>query len=80
VPLFALRKEDDAVRLITERLRVKEMRPADHIRAKHEVKAFVESGDTNMGQKLLSSARERLSPTIGMKTNISVTHSQGRQV
>lgn len=41
--LLALRKEDDAVRLITERLRVKEMGPADHIRTKHEVKAFVES-------------------------------------
>jgi len=78
--LLALRKEEDAVRLITERLRVKEMGPADHIRTKHEVKAFVESGDTNMGQKLLSSAQERLSPHIGMKANISVTHSQGRQV
>lgn len=41
--LLALRKENDAVRLITERLRVKEMGPADHIRTKHEVKAFVES-------------------------------------
>lgn len=78
--LLALRKENDAVRLITERLRVKEMGPADHIRTKHEVKAFVESGDTNMGQKLLWSARERLTPNIGMKMNISVTQSQGRRV
>ena len=78
--LLALRKEDDAVRLITERLRVKEMGPADHIRTKHEVKAFVESGDANMGQKLLSSARERLSSTIGMKVNVAVTQSQGRRV
>ena len=40
--LLVLRKENDAVQLITERLRVKEMGPADHIRTKHEVKAFVE--------------------------------------
>ena len=42
--LLALRREADAVRLITERLKVKEMGPADHIRTKHEVKAFIESG------------------------------------
>ena len=78
--LLALRQDPDALRLITEKLRVKEMGPADHIRTKHEVKAFVESGDTNIGQKLLSSARERLSSTIGMKANISVTQSQGRRV
>lgn len=43
--LVALRREKDAVRLITEKLRVKEMGPADHIRTKYEVKAFVKSGD-----------------------------------
>jgi len=45
--LLALRRENDAVRLITERLRVKEMGLADHLRTKHEVKAFIEaSGDS----------------------------------
>lgn len=78
--LLSLRQQPDALRLITEKLRVKEMGPADHIRTKHEVKTFVESGDTNVGQKLLSSARERLAPSIGIKTNISVTQSQGRRV
>lgn len=57
--LLALRKEDDAVRLITERLRVKEMGPADHIRTKHEVKAFVESGNATIGEALLRDATER---------------------
>lgn len=58
-PLLALRKEDDAARLITERLRVKEMGPADHIRTKHEVKAFVESGDAMTAESIIRHAKER---------------------
>ena len=58
--LLALRKEEDAVRLITERLRVKEMGPADHIRTKHEVKAFVESGDTKAAEALIKKGGERV--------------------
>jgi hypothetical protein len=40
--ILALRQESDALRVITERLKVKEMGPADHIRTKHEVKAWLE--------------------------------------
>ena len=58
--LLALRQEPDALRLITEKLRVKEMGPADHIRTKHEVKAFMESGDAKVAQELLRNVRERL--------------------
>jgi len=58
--LLALRKEDDAVRRITERLRVKEMGPADHIRTKHEVKAFVESGGNLAAEALVERASERV--------------------
>lgn len=61
--LLALRKEEDAVQLITERLRVKEMGPADHIRTKHEVKAFVESGDGTIAETLLKRSAERRSTT-----------------
>lgn len=57
--LLALRKEEDAVRLITERLRVKEMGPADHIRTKHEVKLFVESCDLTSAEALLKNAQAR---------------------
>lgn len=57
--LMALRKETDAVRVITERLRVKEMGPADHIRTKHEVKAFVETGDIALAESVLKRAPER---------------------
>jgi hypothetical protein len=73
--LLALRKEDDAVRLITESLRVKEMGPADHIRTKHEVKAFVESGDTAAANKLLLSGKERVALNQAMAEKITITHS-----
>jgi hypothetical protein len=57
--LMALRNETDAVRVITERLKVKEMGPADHIRTKHEVKAFVEKGSESVAESLLRRASER---------------------
>jgi hypothetical protein len=74
--LLALRKENDAVRLITERLRVKEMGPADHIRTKHEVKAFVESGDVNLAESLLKSATERRAVVQHMAKTVSQQRSQ----
>jgi hypothetical protein len=57
--LLTLRQESDALRVITERLRVKEMGPSDHIRTKHEVKAFVESGDVKAAEALIKQASER---------------------
>ena len=74
--LLALRKESDAVRLITERLRVKEMGPADHIRTKHEVKAFVESGDANLAANLLKSSTERRAADQRMANTVSRRQSQ----
>ena len=44
--LLALRRENDAVRLITERLRVKEMGPADHIRTKEEGTKLILTGES----------------------------------
>jgi hypothetical protein len=44
--LTALRDQTDALKIITARLRVKEMGPADHIRTKHEVKAWLETAGT----------------------------------
>ncbi len=76
--LLALRKEDDAVRLITERLRVKEMGPADHIRTKHEVKAFVESGAELMAESLLSNAQKRLNQ--GENVRVQVTQRRQNQL
>lgn len=57
--LMALRQEGDALRVITDRLRVKEMGPADHIRTKHEVKAFIEKGVESAAAALLQRANER---------------------
>lgn len=57
--LMALRQESDAVRVITDRLRVKEMGPADHIRTKHEVKAFVGAGTELAAASILQRAAER---------------------
>jgi len=72
--LLALRKENDAVRLITERLRVKEMGPADHIRTKHEVKAFVDAKeDAKAAESLVLKARARreshLAQDIGQRVS-----------
>jgi len=58
--LVALRNDPDAMRLITERLKVRDMGPADHIRTKHEVKQFVETGDALAAEELIAHARERL--------------------
>jgi hypothetical protein len=57
--LASLRVEEDAVRVISEKLGVKQMGPADHIRTKHEVKAFVESGDKDAARELLRTASMR---------------------
>ncbi len=57
--LLALRQAPDALRLITEKLRVKDMGPADHIRTKHEVKLFVESGNWTAAESLLKNVRDR---------------------
>ncbi len=76
--LLALRKEDDAVRLITERLRVKEMGPADHIRTKHEVKAFVESGDMELAEQLMKRTKERL--TVQQTTALKVSERHGQRI
>ena len=76
--LLALRKEDDAVRIITERLRVKEMGPADHIRTKHEVKAFVESGDAGVAELLMKRTQERL--IVQQTTALKVSERQGQRI
>jgi hypothetical protein len=78
--LLALRKEEDAVRLITERLRVKEMGPADHIRTKHEVKAFVESMTGNgEAEKIIRDASMRRS-ALGQSQTIDQRQKRSNQM
>lgn len=58
--LIALRTSQDALKTITGKLRVREMGPADHIRTKHEVKAFLEaSGDLAEAEAIVKRARLR---------------------
>ena len=75
--LLALRQEPDALRVITERLKVKEMGPADHIRTKHEVKAFVESaGDLKEAAAIVARARVRRALQEKHETTMKVAEDQ----
>jgi hypothetical protein len=75
--LLALRQEPDAVRAITDKLRVKDMGPADHIRTKHEVKVFVEAaGDMSAAEALLKRARERREVNQSVTSKLTQRHGQ----
>lgn len=78
--LLALRQESDAIRVITERLKVKEMGPADHIRTKHEVKAFVESGDITAAEALLKSAQARRELNQNQSITEKLTQQRGQRM
>lgn len=78
--LLALRQEGDAVRVITERLKVKEMGPADHIRTKHEAKAFVESGDITAAEALLKNAQARRELNQSQSITEKLTQQRGERM
>ena len=78
--LIALRLEADAIRAITERLKVQEMGPADHIRTKHEVKAFVASGDTKAAEALLKNAHARRELNQSQSITMKMTHQRGQRI
>lgn len=78
--LLALRTQDDAVRVISEHLKVKEMGPADHIRTKHEVKAFVASGDINEAEALAQRASERRAVNQSVAVKITMTQKRGQRM
>jgi hypothetical protein len=76
--LFALRRESDALRLITDHLKVKEMGPADHIRTKHEAKAFMESGDVKAAEELLKLAKSRRQ--VNQSESMTIAQRQGQKL
>jgi hypothetical protein len=78
--LVALRNDPDATRIIAERLKVKNMGPADHIRTKHEVKAFVESGDIKAAEALLKIAQTRRELNQTQTITLKMTHQRGRRM
>ena len=58
--MLALRSDAEALKIITAQLKVREMGPADHIRTKHEVKAWLETnGDLKEAEAILVRARAR---------------------
>jgi ribosomal protein RSM22 (predicted rRNA methylase) len=74
--LIALRTQPDALKIITERLKVKQMGPADHIRTKHEVKAFIDSmGDLKQAEVIVERARARR--ILAQTESIVITERQG---
>lgn len=73
-----MRSDPDAVRLITERLGAKEMGPADHIRTKHEVKAFVEKGTESVARTLLHQATARVE--TGQKLAARQSLNRGQRI
>ena len=78
--LLALRAQDDAVRVISEHLKVREMGPADHIRTKHEVKAFVASGDINEAEALAQRASERRAANQSVTMDLKMRQQQGQRM
>ena len=76
--LLAWRAEEDPVRFISEKLNVKDMGPADHIRTKHEVKAFVESGELSAAQELLKHAKARRE--LAQSATIRQSQQQGQSI
>jgi hypothetical protein len=78
--LLALRQENDALRVITEKLRVKEMGPADHIRTKHEVKAFIETGDVKTAEAIIKQAGERTAAHQTATNRITEQQQRGQRM
>jgi hypothetical protein len=78
--LLALRQESDALRVITEKLRVKEMGPSDHIRTKHEVKAFVETGDVKAAEALIKQASERTAAHQAVTNRMTEQQQRGQRM
>ena len=77
--LIALRTQPDALKIITERLKVRQMGPADHIRTKHEVKAFIESnGDLKAAESIIERARVRR--ILHQTQSFTMAERQGRRM
>lgn len=59
--IIALRQQPDALQAITDLLQVRRMGPADHIRTKHEVKAWLdEPTEQDVTQSLIERAGVRV--------------------
>ncbi len=81
--MLALRSEAEALKIITAQLKVREMGPADHIRTKHEVKAWLEtSGDLKEAEAILVRARARreLQQTQAIAQRMTERQQRGQSI
>jgi hypothetical protein len=79
--LVALRAQPDALKIITERLKVKQMGPADHIRTKHEVKAFIEStGEVKDAEAIVRRAHTRRTQQETQNSTMKMTERPGQKM
>lgn len=80
--LVALRKSlydnVDATQIITERLGVKQMGPADFLRTKREVQSFLRTGTLADAAKITQNVRERLAWKEAQDRTLS--QRQGQQM
>lgn len=81
--LITLRDHPEALKAITDRLKVQEMGPADWIRTKHEVKAWLEtSGDLKEAQAIVQRARARrtLQETQALTQKMTERQERGQRM
>jgi hypothetical protein len=81
--LVALRNSPDALAIITARLRVKDMGPADHIRTKHEVKGWLDTTGTAQEAEAIivrARARRELQETQAIGQNLAERRVRGQRM
>jgi len=70
----------EALRLISEKLGVKRMDPADHIRTKHEIKAYLATGDSAEAIALAQRASERRTEQETRTAMAKITERPGQSI
>ena len=81
--MLALRDRPEALKKITDQLQVQAMGPADWIRTKHEVKAWLEaSGNLKEAEAIIVRARARrdLQQTQSITQQMTERQQHGRSV
>ena len=81
--MLTLRNEADALKIITGQLKVREMGPADHIKTKHEVKAWLETnGDLKEAEAIVvrAQARRKLQETQAITQRMSERQQRGQSI
>lgn len=81
--MLSLRKEAEALKIIVGQLKVREMGPADHIRTKHEVKAWLETnGDLKEAEAIVTraQARRKIQETQAVTQRMSERQQRGQSI